>query len=855
MKFRAGYPLLAGVVTGWLGTIGPATGQDNGSATDSPAPQRATGDVLEEIIVTARRMEESVQEVPISMSVFTQERLTDLNVINAVDLATVTPSLAANASFGSENASLAIRGFNQVLDTAPSVGVYFADVVVPRGATQGIGTRDVILPGIMFDLQNLQVLKGPQGTLFGRNTTGGALLLVPREPGEEFGGYLEGAVGNYDMRRVQAMLNAPLGHRVRLRLAADLQQRDGFIENIAPAGSRDFEDLDYKAMRASLLWEITDTIENYTIASYYKSDTNGTINKLIACDPTGYDPVDIIQGLPNFIGGLSCGQLAAEQELGAKFLEVQTPAKASSRIEQWQLINTTTWDLDSSLRIKNIFSYGQYENKQKTPLFGTNWQADTLPPPYPAIFFRGVPAIFTAINASPGRMSADQTTVTEELQFQGTFMDDRLSYQAGLYFEWSDPRSTVGNQSPTLVLCDDLASLDCIDPLGSAFTILAGESFNIGQVGNGAAKTTFRNQGVYAQSTYSLNDRLNLTGGVRYTWDEQRTRQSHRTTTFPVVPPYTGAPTEACTDVATEPSCADSLKTESEEPTWLLGVDFFPTPGTMLYAKYSRGYRAGGIVSRAPFDYRVFEPEKLDNYEVGLKTSFQGVVSGTFNVGAFYNDLSNQQIQTGFSARVDEDGNTATVAPTTGIANAGESRIKGVEVESTLVPLEGLVLNLSYTWLDTEIRDIAEIVTNDPRYTADDGQIERGAPLWQTPENQVNLSAYYTLPLDPGLGRVTLGLTYVYIDERLTSYVYQGETLATYGGNLALLPDLELYNASLNWEDIGGLPLDLALFGTNLKDEEYYNYVPGLAANGLETGVLGPPRMYGLRLRYRFGGE
>lgn len=823
-----------------------------------PASSQATADnaVLEEVVVTARRIEENIQEVSISIAVYSQQRLTDLNVISAVDLATVTPSVAANASFGSENASLAIRGFNQDLDTAPSVGVYFADVVVPRGATQGAGTRDVILPGSMFDLQNVQVLKGPQGTLFGRNTTGGAVLLVPQKPGDDLDGYLEGSVGNYNMQRFQGMVNLPLGDGVRLRIAADRQKRDGYLENTVKTGSNDFEDLNFEAFRTSLVWDITENLENYTIASYYKSDTNGTLTKLIACDPTGYDPVNIVTGLPNFIGGLSCGQLAAEASQGADFHDVATPVKGVSRIEQWQVINTTTWNLDETHRLKNIASYAEYENTQKTSLFGTNWQVDTLPAPYPALFFRGVPQVFTGINAAPGQYSADQSTYTEELQLQGSSLQERLTYQVGAYFEWSDPESTVGNQSPTLVNCEDLAAFDCIDSLGSAFTALAGMPVNVGQVGLGAAETTFRNQGIYAQSTYAFTDQLKLTTGIRYTWDEQKSDTSGITTVFPVEPPYTGEPTMDCTDVSTQPTCKRSLKTKSDKPTWLLGLDYFPVDDVMVYGKYARGYRAGGIVSRGPSDYTTFDPEQLDSYELGLKTSFQGTLSGTFNAAVFYNDLSSQQFQIGFGPGVDENGDSSTVAPTTGIVNAGESRIYGAEVEASLIPLEGLVLDLSYTWLDTEIKKLDEIATVDPLYQADNNFIKPGSPVFQTPKNQLNLSANYTLPLDEDVGRVTVGLTYVYIDDRLTNYTYQDpEVLAIYGADLGKLSSVDLWNASLNWNHVAGLPVDLSLFGTNLADEEYYGYVPGLGANGLETAVLGQPRMYGLRLRYRFGDE
>src|ERR1700758_550902 len=157
--------------------------------TAAVAQEAGTG--LEEIVVTARRMEERLQDVPISMTVFTQDQLSNRNITNAEDLANITPSLSVNNNFGSENASFAIRGFVQDAATPPSVGVYFADVVAPRGPTQGTQAGDGAGPGNFFDLQNVQVLKGPQGTLFGRNTTGGAVLLVPQKPKTVFEGFVE----------------------------------------------------------------------------------------------------------------------------------------------------------------------------------------------------------------------------------------------------------------------------------------------------------------------------------------------------------------------------------------------------------------------------------------------------------------------------------------------------------------------------------------------------------------------------------------------------------------------------------------------------------------------------------------
>ena len=147
------------------------------------------------IIVTARRVEERLQDVPISITVYDQEAITARNIVNAADLATYTPSLSVNTRYGPEKASFAIRGFVQDFATAPSVGVYFADVVGPRGSSTTTAGSGVTV-GNLFDLQNVQVLKGPQGTLFGRNTTGGAVLLVPNRPTDRLEGYIEGSAGN-----------------------------------------------------------------------------------------------------------------------------------------------------------------------------------------------------------------------------------------------------------------------------------------------------------------------------------------------------------------------------------------------------------------------------------------------------------------------------------------------------------------------------------------------------------------------------------------------------------------------------------------------------------------------------------
>jgi iron complex outermembrane recepter protein len=229
---------------------------------------------LGEIVVTARRVEERLQDVPISITVFNQEELSNRNVVTAGDLAVYTPSLSVTNIFGADNVSFAIRGFVEAVDTTPSVGVFFADVVAPR-ANGGITAGNGAGPGSFFDLENVQVLKGPQGTLFGRNTTGGSILLVPQKPTGDFEGYIEDSVGNYGMERIQAVVNAPLDDNVRFRFGVDHQSRDGYLNNLSGIGPSDFANVNYTSLRGSMVIDITPNLENYTIATWSDSGTHG----------------------------------------------------------------------------------------------------------------------------------------------------------------------------------------------------------------------------------------------------------------------------------------------------------------------------------------------------------------------------------------------------------------------------------------------------------------------------------------------------------------------------------------------------------------------------------------------------
>jgi iron complex outermembrane receptor protein len=234
-------------------------------------------------------------------------------------------------------------------------------------------------------------------------------------------------------------------------------------------------------------------------------------------------------------------------------------------------------------------------------------------------------------------------------------------------------------------------------------------------------------------------------------------------------------------------------------------------------------------------------------------------VSGVFNVAAFYNNFTDQQLQFGMNARVDPlTGATAPVSPTTAIINAGKSRIYGVEIDTSITPVRGLVFDLNYTYLKTEIREIAPVSTTDPNYSVSAGTIPAGTPLTLSPKNKYTVSGRYTLPLDRNIGDISVGATFIHVDSQLSNFNYLNPaTVAAVGGNYGTLDSYNLLNANLGWGSIFGSSIDVNVFATNLTNKQYYTYIPGLGStqSTLETAALGEPRMYGIRLRYRFGAE
>ena len=857
----------------------PAFAQDDGAAGDA-----ASSDA---IIVTARRTEEKLQDVPISITVYSQQQLDNRNISVATDLAAYTPSLAVNERYGPEKASYSIRGFNQDQSTAPTVGVYFAEVVGVR-AQGGTTSGNTVGAGAFMDLANVQVLKGPTGTLQGRNSTGGAILLVPKKPTDRFEGYVEGSVGNFDMWRAQAALNVPVSDSLRVRVAVDRQKRDGYMRNRSGVGPDAYNDRNYFAARLSIVADLTPDLENYTIAHYSNSDTNGYAARNVACDTR-----PAIQNIGTLgLTAASCiDQLSRQNARGDSIYDVESAVSSPFlKLKQWQVINTTTWQASDTLTVKNIVSYGEFRERAHFDLYTTNFRvsatvplfptaANTTPGFNPSSVNPAIPSFFVAPGtpyqyivldtADEATNNSSQSTLTEELQLQFKSANGNFFGTVGGYLEFSRPLGFNGGRTGSFINCIRPQNISCTNPLAFA------------SISESHTQLNFNNHGIFAQGTYKLTEALSLTAGIRYTFDrifgfQDSTRAgfsanagtgalffdpvSQRNIARSCTDSFRRGPAALARAGLAGPAldrsvCRTDLSNDSKKPTWLINLDYKISPDMMVYAKYARGYRQGGINFTNP-GVELWGPESLDAYELGLKSSFHGPVSGYLNVAAFYNNLKDLQVFAGLVS------DTVGVSGGAAILNAGKARSYGFEVDGAINLFDSFRIDGGYTYLNTKVISVeagalkgdgsrlGQLLIGTPfgRVTP---TVSVGSPFTLAPKHKLTFTGTYTLPLDESVGKVSLGVTWVHTGKQISN----GSVPAFVGTiPLGTIPAYNLVNLNVNWEKVGGSPVDAAFFVTNLNKAIYpVNTGGGWNSAGIGDWLVGAPRMWGFRLKYSFG--
>ena len=809
---------------------------------------------LTEIVVTAQRREERSQDVPIVITAISPEGLRERGVTNLQGLQNQVPSLivAPNGQASRDVMSPSIRGQGNTFQGSPGVVVYMNEVPLP--STVSLSAQGG--PGTFVDLQNVQVLSGAQGTLFGRNTTGGAILLTAARPTDRLEGHISGGFGNYNMTELEAVVNVPVTDTLRVRLVGASRDRDGFTKDIN--WNKDRDNQHWRMGRVGVEWEPVDGITNYTMAYYGQSETNGTGSVPLALNtqllvglaqrPVAYGgttyPLGAINAPYNFCGAgtgtPNCApltQLITDQEARG----IRTVAHGLddfAKVETWGVSNTTDVDLTEGLKLRNIASYASiksfYANDQDGTTanlydIGVSTLSRTAPRDYYELF-------------------------TEELQFQGDLLDKKLTYTVGGFYSKQQPAGEMKSYSVNLCNLAGLTGAETCS--GSSNTAITNES-----------KALFVQASLDFGALTPALDRLRFTAGYRYTWDKidgEAINYSPAVGTGPVSCSFSGATVARANvgnlyNAATNPGCRYEGKLKSSSPNWTFGLDYRPIDNLLVYGKVTRGYKAGGFNGFAVnIQYATFGPEFVTDYEAGFKSDFK--VAGRpvrLNVNGFNLDYSN--IQRGLP-----DFNPLTSKSGAVTLSNASARIRGVEIEAMVKPIDILELGGNYSYTDgkyksfkyTSATPVWDCNSTAPSYTKTTSPDLTCIPMQYLAPHIFSVYGRLQVPTADSFGQVSLFASYAWIDQQHQS----GASLQTFPGTTTLwepgsdLPAYGLLSASLDWKKALGTGLDLSLFGTNLTNKQYQMSNSGVYNSvGAQTMIFGEPRMYGLRLRYNFG--
>jgi len=598
----------------------------------APTKAGAPGD----IIVTARRRSERARDVPIAIIAASQDELIRRGVREANDLPVIAPGLNVTSQQGRRgDTAFTLRGQGQATE-APSVITYFAEV--PDFASQ------------IYDLENVQVYKGPQGTLFGRNTTGGAVQLVPRKPEETWNGYALGRLGSYDQRDGEFGVGGGLYEdKVMVRLAGQYLRHDGYTTNLYDGTKLDNQNR--YSVRASVVLHPVQWLENYTILEWDRANETGTGAQVAGINqaPGLLNPLNPALPFPGTIslGADAAAQLAAQQARGPRKVDVD--GGGSNYQRSFGIINKTSVSIGDHLTIRNIFSDRSFHRGGTYDYDGTS-----LP-------------LAQAVN--PVHRVTERT---EEAQAQ---------------FDWHFLKGTVGYYDERI---------NTPRYLGFYFTAFnpypAGAVLPVPQGAYEAVsiqRSLATSHAFYGELTARVTDRLALTAGARRTHDER----SGGTLSELVVG---GVP------VPLGPEAVGAGKFNAT--TWNLNALYKVSRDLNVYATARRGYKAGGVNNTTIGPSLNFQPETVTDFEVGAKYSgLIGTWRVTANIDGFYDNYKNIQ-RTVLQP---------TVPVSTITQNAAAGKIKGIDVDLSITPNRYFTLNLTYAFLDTHYDSYTDPVLGD----------------------------------------------------------------------------------------------------------------------------------------------
>ena len=774
---------------------------------------------LEEVVVTAQKREQSANDVGIAISTFTGEQIRELGILSIDDIAMYTPGVTVNETAATGVPLYTIRGVGfQDYSTAASstVGIYFDEVAMPYA---------VMTRGLLFDTDRIEILKGPQGDLYGRNTTAGQINFISRAPTEEFSAGITASYGRFEAIDVEGYVSGSLSDNTRARLAARVvQSGEGWQKSTV--GDDELGEDDVMAIRGTVVSDLTDDFTAKLMVSYVDDQSDNTANTAYDGSLIGlnsfiapYLPLDqyVIPGNPNF--GETPPWYAVGENGRAGWTNSYTSDITGRTFDlRPQRDNQTTnialrmdWDIGGAT-LTSITGYSDFQREE-----ANDWDGG---------FY----------NDSSNINTTDLEVFSQELRLSGE--SDRLNWVVGLYYSQDDM-----DEYYHYFMSDSVYGRGSI-PFGVG--LFAPNP--ILELDTKYQQET-KSAAIFGHVEYDLTDTLTLIAGARYT-NETRDWQG---CTFVAddgslgvflnnVFGLWGSPFERgpgdCGTIAdiggldlNFPVYTDSIDTS--RPTGKIGLDWNPSEDVLVYGSISNGFKSGGFNganSNTTTQLIPYEEEVLTAYEIGTKAT---LADGTMqlNGAVFYYDYEDKQ---------EQDAAVTLVGNISGLTNVDESEIYGAEIELTWQPTDGLTLAFNGAWLESEVKEWQAV---DRATSSWPGNINyydaSGQELAMTPDFSYTVFARYETPITNSL-----------MLDVSADYNQTGETT---GGPRPedATEDYGVANARIGIGSNGGEWRVMA-WVRNLTDEDYYPSAYG-GGNGPYVRTWGMPRTYGVTFSYAIG--
>lgn len=597
-----------------------------------------SGLALEEVIVTAQRREQSLQDTPITVQSFGAEELSARAVVNIESVAQYVPNINIGpAARGGIGSSIYIRGIGQTFNRSsrdPGVGMYIDDVY---NASSIGGLVDLL------DVEQIEILKGPQGTLYGKNTIGGAVKITTRKPSENLEGSLSMTVGDFDRFDVKTFLNVPLSDQLFAKVSLLSRKRDGHVESVVDG--TDFGDDNTKAASVQFRWLPSEDVTVDFSVDGTTMDNNGGAQKLFAVNPTGTQANQINQLIA---AGLVTGPTIDNSLIVNDDYDNSATGVEGFDYEGWGVGLNIAWEVNG-MTVKSITSFRKFDAEALQDF-------DTTP--------------LTLLDTSSER---DNEAFTQEFNISGLAFDDRLDWLVGVYyFDQTAFQNSMNVFAPDLLLLDQL-----VPPQRTAdFSAIGGFTQDTESLA------------VFTHMNYRLTDQWSLTFGLRYT-DEEKSLDTRRVNGL-----FTSM-------FVQDPSISDSWTNTQPK----IGLQFDMSEDAMIYASVAKGFKSGGFNDRprsAAEDpiyegLRPYDPEEVLSYELGIKSEwFNNRLR--LNAALFFIDY--EDVQIGEVVVNTGNGRFREV-----LQNAGEAESKGFEMDFVYLLNENFTLNGSLGILDAEFQE------------------------------------------------------------------------------------------------------------------------------------------------------